>query len=227
MTARARRLPRLAALLALLAALAAPGCAAVARRPPDLADVDYPGQLRPAGALAADVLWQQRVTVAWSPEEARGFDAAIQKLGDTLTVVGLSPVGTAGFVILLRDGELELRNETGADLPVPPRFIVLDIQRVFFPWLPAGGATPADGERAGVVDGERVVETWAGGRLRERRFTRLDGAPEGAIRIRYEWGDGAVAAPARAVLDSGWFGYRLTIDTQRETLLPAPGAGAP
>jgi hypothetical protein len=212
-----------AAATAIVVALAL-ACATAPRRPPDLSDVDYPGLLRPASVLGPDVLWQQRVTVAWSRDEARGFDAAIQKQGDTLTVIGLSPLGTAGFVILRRGEELEYRNESGEELPVPPRFILLDIQRAFFPWLAETGAPRADGEHAGVMGDERVVEVVAGGRLLERRFTRLRGPPDGAIAIRYEWGPDGAVAPARAVLDNGWFGYRLTIDTQRETLLPATEA---
>lgn len=202
-------------LLALLFA----ACAATPRQP--WLDKDYPGILQPAGALATDILWQQRVTATWSTGE-RGFDAAIQKQGNVLTVLGLSQVGAPGFAILLRNTTIELKNDTGQDLPFPPRFILLDVQRTFYPWLP--GAPPDDGTREGTVGEERVVETWRAGRLIERRFARLAGEPQGTITITYDWGDAAAdrVAPPKTTLDNGWFGYRLVVDTHVESRLPPP-----
>ncbi|MBX3464605.1 MAG: DUF3261 domain-containing protein [Planctomycetes bacterium] len=204
----------------LAACLLAAACAAPPRQP--FADRDYPGTLLPAAALDADVLWQQRVTATWGEDGRRGFDAAVQKQGEALTVLGLSPVGAIGFVIVLRGTEVELQNPSGEDLPFPPRFVLLDVQRTFYPWL--GRAPAHDGERDGTVGDERVHESWQGGRLRQRRFERLDGVPQGAITIRYEWPDDAqpTLAPPRTVLDNGWFGYRLAVDTHTEMRLPPP-----
>jgi len=189
-----------------------------------LTDADYPGELLPPAALGADLLWQQRVTASWGDSEQRGFDAAVQKQGETLTVIGLSPLGQQGFVLVQRGKDVSFENHTDLHLPFPPRFVLLDVQRAFFPWLSAGAA--ADGERTVVVGGEQIVEVRAGGRLVERRFTRLDGKPAGAIVVRYEWApdDAGRVAPKRAVLDNGWFGYRMTVDTHAETRLPADGA---
>jgi hypothetical protein len=209
-----------AALLAGLAGLVA--CAAPPRGPPRLSDADYPGLLRSATELPGDLLWRQRVTATWGDARPRSFDAALQKQGDTLTLIGLSPLGTTAFVVVLRDGAIDFREESGEDLPFPPRFILLDVQRVFYPWLPPG-------QREGLVGDERVVEDFVDGRLAERRFTRLDGQPAGTITVRYEWGGQAWRAPVRAELDNGWFGYRLTVVTLDETQLPpaAPAAGSP
>lgn len=195
---------------------------ACASRPPRLHDADYPGLLRPAAALGADVLWQQRVTASWGDDDSRSFDVAAQKQGDTLTLIGLSPLGTTGFVVELADGAIRQQLPPGEELPFPPRFLLLDVQRVFFPWLADG---VADGERSGVVGDERVVETVAGGRVLERRFTRLDGRPRGTIVVRCRWEAGDGTAPSRAELDNGWFGYQLSIRTLRETPLPPAAAG--
>jgi hypothetical protein len=198
---------------------------------PRLADADYPGELRPPAALPPDVLWQQRVTAIWGEGEQRGFDAAVQKQGETLTVIGMSPVGAPGFVLVLCCGNVALTNDSGMEMPFPPRFVVLDVQRVFYPWLaPAAGGVATDGEVVGTVGGERITERRTGGRLVERRFERLDGKPAGTIVVRYEWGEvpqsesnAPKQAPARATLDNAWFGYRIVIDTHTEALLPPKG----
>lgn len=203
--------------LPLLVLLLAAACAT--SRGPAFAQRDYPGALRPAETLAVDLLWQQRITASWGEDGRRGFDAAVQKQGDTLTVLGLSPMGNVGFTIVLRGTTVDLQSHPGEELPFPPRFVLLDVQRTFYPWLE--GTPPRDGERSGEVDGERVHETFRDGRIRERRFERLDAAPPGAITITYDWTDTDATwlAPRRVTLDNGWFGYRLSVDTHAEMRL--------
>jgi hypothetical protein len=213
-----------AGLVILLSACTAPRSA-----PVPLEDTDYPGPLRSPTLIAEDVLLQQRVTARWDRgghAGTRGFDAALQKQGDTLTLVGLSPLGTTGFVIRLADTAVEIRNETGEPLPFPARFILIDVQRVFWPWLDAADA-PDDGRLTGVVDGERVEQIYAGGRLVERRFERVDARPPGTIRVTYHWQTDDGSFPARAVLRNDWFGYELDIETRTRTPLPPrpPGGG--
>ena len=202
----------------LLATALSGACASAA---PDWSTMDYPGTLLPPTALPANVLWQQRITAHWGEDGQRGFDAAVQRNGDTLTVLGLSPMGSVGFAMILRGTTIELQNTSDQELPFPPRFIVLDVQRTFYPWLePAIGS---DGARTGTIGGEKVQELWRGGRLLQRRFTRLDGGPAGAITITYDWRDTDTGhlAPRHTLLDNGWFGYSLTVDTHTETALPA------
>lgn len=194
-------------------------CAA-APEGPRFADADYPGELRMPAALPFDVVWQQRVTAFWGEGRQRGFDAAVQKRGDTLTVLGLSPMGSVGFAVVMENDAVQVTNNTEEELPFPPRFILLDVQRAFYPWIadgPIHGA-PRRGARTALVDGETVEERWSAGRLRERRFRRGDG-PDGEIVVRYEWGEDAWRGPSRVLLDNGWFGYRLQVDTHAETLL--------
>lgn len=206
----------------LIACLLSAACAS--SRGPAFAEMDYPGTLLPATALPHDLMWQQRITATWGEDGQRGFDAAVQKQGDKLTVLGMSPLGSVGFAMILNGTEVELQNPTDQELPFPPRFILLDVQRTFYPWLePAIGG---DGARYGTVGDERVQELWRDGRLLERRFTRLDGEPAGAITITYDWRgvEAQRVAPMRAVLDNGWFDYRLAVDTHTETRLPAAPA---
>jgi hypothetical protein len=173
----------------------------------------YPGVLRPPDAMGPDVQWRQRVTAEWTEHGGgrESFEAVLSKADAELLLLGLSPMGQPGFILRLEDGEIEFENKATRELPFPPRYIVLDVQRVFFPWL--DGDPPRDGDRGGEVHGERVTERWEGGRLVQRRFERADGQPPGEIRVDYSgWEDGA-DAPRRAVLANGWFGYTLTIDT--------------
>lgn len=245
----ARSLPRSltwALLLSCAAALTCPSCAAPRAHPPAHFEGEYPGQLRPPEVLGLDVVWRQRVTAEWDDGQgqsgSRGFEAVVQKSGPLLTMVGLSPFGSVGFAILLRGVEVEIRNESGEELPFPPRFVLLDFQRVFYPWVSESGGPLPDGEHLAEVGGEQVHELWAGGRLTERRFRRLDGQPPGDLVVSYSWaGAGPEAAavsepglssgearapaappwtaPSRAVLDNRWFGYKLVVDTLQETLL--------
>lgn len=196
----------------LLVAAAACRPAEPTAAPTPAAAIGYPGTLQPPSAMGPDIQWEQRVTAQWGEEgKRRSFEAVLSKADDELLMVGLSPMKTPGFVVRLHDGEVELDNRSPEKMPFDPRYIMLDVQRVFFPWIP--GEPPRDGERHHARDGEQVTERWAGGQLVERRFTRDDGLPPGEIVVRYEgWKDGQ-DAPTRAVLDNGWFGYTLTIET--------------
>lgn len=202
--------------------LAASSACAVSTHVP-FHDADYPGTLQPARAMREDVVWQQRVTAAWGVQRgnggSRGFDAAIQKQGEVLTVLGMSPMGSVGFTLLLRECAIEVRNDSGEELPFPARFVLLDVQRTFYPWL---GEPLGDGSREATVGDERIAETWRGGHIVERSFRRIDGVPAGRIVVAYGWtqDDEGRLAPHRTVLHNEWFDYTLTIDTHAETRLP-------
>jgi hypothetical protein len=205
----------------LVVALAAACRPPASERPPEPASTlprEYPGTLRPPDAMGPDVQWRQRVTAQWGDRGKESFEAVLSKADAELLLVGLSPMGQPGFVLRYAGKDIEFENRSPRELPFPPRYIVLDVQRTFFPWIP--GTPPRDGERSERVEGELVHERWAGGRLQHRRFEREDGRPAGAIEISYHgWEDGA-DAPRRAVLDNGWFGYRLTIETVDQQRLP-------
>jgi hypothetical protein len=176
---------------------------------PDAA-IGYPGTLVAVDAIEHDFQWQQRVTARW-PDGERAFDAVLSKSGDELLLVGLGPMKSPGFFVRYRGGEVELENRTPEDLPFEPRYIILDIQRVYYPWIP--GEPPTTGDRHEAIRGESIHERWQDGRLRERRFVREDGQPPGEITIRYEGWEEGLDAPSRAILDNGWLGYSLVIDT--------------
>jgi hypothetical protein len=200
------------------AALTLSACSGFTR--PALKDADYPGTLLPPTDLPVEAVWQQRVTARWqapgAPPRERSFDAAVQRVGDKLTVVGLSPMGSVGFSIQHGPDGVAFQNRIPDQMAIPPRFILLDVQRALFPWFDAPGR---DGARSRLLQGERVTERWRDGQLCERTFAREDGAPSGEIHVRYQWGEAGWAAPVEAVLRNGWFGYELKIETISETLV--------
>jgi len=191
--------------------------------PPSRFEGDYPGMLRRPEVLAHELLWRQRVTASWRDANgdsgSRSFEAVVQKQGPLLTLIGLSPLGSVGFVILLKGEDVELSNKTGQPLPFPPRFVLLDFQRVFFPWVSDGAAVMPDGEHSAELGGEQVIEIWSSGRLMERRFRRLDDQPEGELVVHYTWAEDNWIAPTRALLENDWFNYQLLVETLEETPL--------
>ena len=181
--------------LLLVLALSA-GCAS---RKPQATAPDYPGELVDPATIPDDFLARQRVRATWIDGEVE-FDAVLQKQGDALTMVGLTPFGTRAFTLAQKGREVSFTKEIDRDLPFPPRNILLDVQRALFP----------AGERAG----EEVLERIEGGRLMERSFRRRDGKPAGQIVITYEGGMVGIEPPRVLVLENGWFGYRLRVETE-------------
>jgi hypothetical protein len=220
--ARARRRP-LATVALGCAALALAACGAPPR-PPEGPPPEYPGalaapsELRSPAGLGEAFALEQRVRSEY-PTGAQEFRAVLQKRGDALILVGFGPHGGRGFVLQQNGAEVAFESHLPRELPFPPRFMLQDVHRAWFRGLE--GPRP-DGEHRGVIDGEEVVERWAGGRLRERTFRRLDGAPAGVIRVTYEGGLGGEGPPERVVLDNGWFGYRLVLTTLSHQTIP-PG----
>ena len=171
----------------------------------------YPGTLRPPSAMGADVMMRQRLTARWGEGEETAFDAVLQKQGNALVLLGLGPHGGRAFVLAQRDGAVSFEKFVDVDLPFPPEFILLDVQRVLFPRL---SETPLpDGVHERVVDDERVTERWHSGKLVARTFERVDGDPAGTITIGYGEGWAPGEQPPTVRFENGWFGYSLSVET--------------
>lgn len=200
------RLPPLWLLVVSLAWIVGCGAASEPAGPPH-----YPGTLRPASELGDDVMMRQTLEADWGDGQ-QAFEAVLQKQGGELVLLGLGPHGGRAFLLEHRGGEARLETFVDLDLPFPPRYVLLDVQRTFFPYL---SAEPLDdGVHEEAMDGERVRETWRDGKLLERTFERLDGEPQGVIRVDY--GPGMVfgqSPPAEIAFHNGWFGYVLRVRT--------------
>jgi hypothetical protein len=170
----------------------------------------YPGELLDPAEFAGDFMLRQHIQGSYGAREV-AFDAVVQKQGDTLLVLTLTPYGSRAFVVEQRGQEVRVENFTHRELPFDPRFILLDVQRTFLLGLP--GAPLKDGWHRARVENEIVREHWQGGRLHERRYARRDRKPKGEIIVRYEGGYLPGEAPPLIVLVNEWFGYRLTLQT--------------
>lgn len=181
-----------------------------------------PAALRPPGEFPLSFQWRQRVTATW-PEGSQSFDAALQNRDGELTLIGLSPMGLPGFVITLKpDASVTFDNRTRRELPFEPEFILADVQRVYFPWLPAVEAG-FEGQREGVAHGRRIVEHYAGGQLSARDFFALDAEPDAAaepeVTVRYTGWQAGHDAAERAELHHTKLGYSLLIETLQQARL--------
>lgn len=178
----------------------------------DPSQLRYPGELVAVAELAGrgDFLARQTLVGRLGEREIHG-QVVLQKRGSELTLIGLTPFGSKAFVI--QQGPEGVRSQTimAGALPFPPEFMLLDVHRALFMGL--SGGTGADGERRGEREGEAIRETWADGRLLRRSFRRLDRRPKGTITIEYVGGMAGEQAPAKIIVDNGWFGYRVEIST--------------
>lgn len=204
------------ALIAFAGAVSACGAGRPAAQPAP----EYPGDLATLTDDGRDFMARQRVEFARGETRVTS-DVVIQKVGDELTVIALSPMGTRAYVIRQKGAAItSVDAAQGAPAPVPPEFVLLDIHRTYFLALtpPATGSGTAEG----VLHGERVTEAWADGVLAERRFLRAGPTTPGAIHIRFapkEEAEPEFWLPG-AVLENPWLGYRLTIRTVSATRIP-------
>lgn len=178
------------------------------------APLGYPGELISTTEMGEGFLARQKLKGRFGEREF-AFEAVLQLHGDTLTVLGLTPFGTKAFVLRQTGTEVEFEPLIDREIPFPPEYMLQDIHRAWL-WharLPWGAGPPAQGSASAEVAGERVVETWTGEGLVRRSFVRLDGEPAGEIRIDYMGAHRAGRPAKRVILDNGWFGYRLEIET--------------
>jgi hypothetical protein len=172
------------------------------------------GVLHSPAELGSDFQWRQQVTAHW-PTGTRTFDAVLSKEGSNLLLMGLGPMDTPGFILRVNEmGELSVENNTGQPMPFDAKFVLLDVQRAFYPWF---DTAIASGTRTTTRNGETITETWNDGHLTQREFVRVDGQPQGVIKVAYEGWSASARAPRRATLENGWHGYTLVIETLEQT----------
>jgi hypothetical protein len=177
---------------------------------------EYPGELVSTADMGAGFLMRQRVTATYADKDT-SFEAVLQFKEGTLTMLALTPFGTKAFVLTQTGTEVAFEKFVERELPFPPDYILLDIHRALFM---GAGAPPTDGEHARERAGERISESWAGGRLQRRIFARIDGVPAGEIVVRFPDGHVPETLPTVMHLDNGWFGYSLEIKTLSGRMLP-------
>jgi hypothetical protein len=176
---------------------------------PRAADEAAPAPLFASDEVPGDFLMQQRLRFRWDGREGE-LDAAVQSACGELTIILFTPFGTPGTVIRQRGREVEVEARQAGALPFAPERILVDVQRTYF--VPLPGDAPPDGVHERRLAGQRIEETWRGGRLVERVFhPEAEGGDR--VRIRYPHGASAEDPPEAAALESERYGYRLDVTT--------------
>ncbi|MCA9660809.1 MAG: DUF3261 domain-containing protein [Myxococcales bacterium] len=164
-------------------------------------------------SIPVDFVARQRLAGSMG-EHSLSSDVVLQKQGATLTLIGLTPFGTKAFALIQEGLEISFEAFVDAALPFPPELMLADIHRTLFLGVDDGGAAPADGRRRLRLAGERIDETWSGGRLVRRSYKRRGGGgPKGPILIDYGDGMEGRTPPPKIVIDNQRFGYTVTIET--------------
>jgi hypothetical protein len=176
----------------------------------------YPTTMVDPSSIAGDFLVEQEVRMV-HPRGENTFRAVLQKRGNQLLLLGLAPHGGRAFLLQQTAEGTTFESYMPFELPFPPEYILHDVHRTWFLGIAGSAASDRSAER----DGERIEERISPeGAVLERRFTRLDGRPEGTIVVRYGAGlaTGApitAAPPDEVTFDNGWYGYRATVRTLR------------
>ena len=175
-----------------------------------------PGQLVSTSQIPGDLLLRQRVRI-----EAGGASVVLrlitQKRGDELLLLGIDPLGAKLFTLRQRGSEIEVEALPAQVLAVEPITLLRDLHRTRFLSVPK---PPAGAPFVIVRQGTEISERWEGGSLRERRFRRLDGQPEGVVTIRFEAPGPEDEGLERITIDNGWCGYRAEFVTLVEESAP-------
>jgi len=196
-------------ILAAFMMVSLPGCGALIER---FAGTWPTCELRSPTAFAGDFLWRQAARVRFGAQ-TMNFETAVQKQGDELRIVGLAPAAGTIFSLVLNGTDLSFDSRLWRKLPFPPCMIVEDFQRSFFPLI-AGDAGPLlDGPYVGDVAGERVVEVWREGRLRQRIFFDRSMHEDRGVFIDYSGWDEISGDPRTVVIRNRRFGYELSVAT--------------
>lgn len=201
------------ACLLLALALSLAGCAHLPFR--GRAVPECPGQLVPTWKIEGDLLLRQRVRVE-AGERRVVLRLITQKREGELLLVGIDPLGAKLFTLRQRGSEVEVDALPAAVLEVEPVTLLRELHRMRFLAVP-------DGRRLSppvfVRQGTEISERWQEGVLRERRFRRLDGRPEGVVTLRFASPAPEEEGLARVTIDNGWCGYR----AEFVTLVEEPG----
>ncbi len=200
--------------LALCACAAAPNVhpeqpRSAASPPPDT--VLDPRQIR------GNFVWRQRLSARYQGDSFK-FEAVLEKSGNTLRVLFLTPYGTRALLIEQTGHTVRTEYFIPQRLPFSPSHILSDIHRVFFRGF--GEGAPNNGQRVQRLDGEVFYDTYRQGALVARvvqqptdaHSTRIP-QQEKRISIDYEPGFRPGVPPHRVRLNNDWYGYLIEIDT--------------
>ena len=197
-------------LLRFLAGGVALGGVGCAHRGPVDPKADAAKALVDMAIVPGNFLARQRIVGSMGDKELSS-EVVLQKQGEVLTLVGLTPFGTKAFALVQTGLRTEYTAFVEVALPFPPEMMLADIHRTLF--IRIGSEMDGDGERQAIRGDERIDETWVGGRLMQRVYKRRRGQPKGLIIIDYGEGMRGPVPPPVISLDNQRLGYSVAIET--------------
>lgn len=194
---------------ALLLLLLLTACCGTAQpRPEAITEDSYPWQWRDVSELPGDFLWQQSIDAKFGSKTFH-LEAVLQKKDGVITLIGMTPFGSKAFALTQRGTDVTFESFVDRAPPFPPKFMLIDVQRAYFPFAAAPDQSAEASTLASEHGGETVSESFRVGLLESRTYQRPD--KQGAIAVRYEhWQDGV---PRDVHVDNAWFGYTMHIRT--------------
>lgn len=188
------------------------GCAGTGREPQQAsgAPEEYRGPLVDPREIPGDFMWQQRVSATHGAKKG-AFDAVVQKTGEELLVLGLTPMKTRGFSLTQRGTRIEYKQFVPFELPFTPSSVLYDIHRAFFYNLL--GDFPTSGRRHSAFDGERLTDEFSEGRLMTRLFENVSGSTKDLTITYTPSGYVQGVPPAITTIDNRAYGYQLRVQT--------------
>lgn len=168
----------------------------------------YTGPMPSPVAMGPDFAERQRITVTQlrDPSQQHSFEGVLQKEGNTLTLVGLTPFGSRAFV-LTQSGTrpLEFQKYIPIEIPFQPEYVLIDVHRVYDD-LRSG---QPNGWRTDIVGDESRSDRYENGLLAERIYLSSDRLKK----IHVSYARDANGQATRIRLTNERFGYRLEITT--------------
>lgn len=171
--------------------------------------------LRPPSTLEHDFMARQELTVSPERGEPHTFQGVLQKRGNTLTLLALTPFGTRAFAVEQHGHDVRSQSYVDQPLPMSPEHIIADVNCALFPYF--GAPSSGTSEREANVGGVIVFERWLNGYLVERRLHERDPGSSDAIVVRYEYGSDDRLLPVRIELANSRLRYSIAVLTLEET----------
>ncbi len=189
-------------LLLLSCLAAATGCGG-ASHPHSRHQVSLP----PVAGLGGDFVWRQRI-VARHAKGDMSFGSVLEKRGNHLTLLGLTPFGTRAFLLEQDGARFHFRTFMPQRLPFPPEYILTDVHRVFHL-----SASEPQGWHCRLHTKVRTCDYWHGSRLLKRALFHNTSPKRAFVTISYGEGYVSHRPPRHITLVNHEYGYSLDITT--------------
>ena len=177
---------------------------------------DCPGELVATEELPGEFLWRESVRVR-GPGVDAALELAVQRRGQELALVGLSPLGARLFSVTQRGLTTAVDAPVARALEGPPLNLLRDLHRVRF--LSAGEPPPGQETSTRVVGETRIQEEWRDGRLVLRRLESAGARGGEVVELRFEPGTAGAGNP-RVELHNRACGYEATWVALSQERLP-------